>query len=72
MVVVRLIRVGLSDIRAAATAVGGFPLLVVLVYVADEYPASYATARTLEAGVVSLYGVVIMVVGVYPSCVHSL
>ena len=62
----------LSAIRTAAAGVGGFSLLAVLVYVADEYPAFEATARTLQAGVVSLYGVVIGVVGVYPSRVHSL
>jgi hypothetical protein len=44
----------------------------VLVYVADEHPAFEATARTLQAGVVSLNGVVIVVVGVYPSRVLSL
>ncbi len=63
---------GLSAIRAAATAVGGFPLLALLVYIADEHPAIYAGAWTLEASVVSLYSVVIVVVGVYPSRVHSL
>ena len=30
--------------RATAAGVGGFPLLTVLVYVADEYPAIYASA----------------------------
>jgi hypothetical protein len=62
----------LSAIRATTAGVGGFPLLAVLVYVADEYPTFDAGARTLEAGVVSLDGVVIVVVGVYPSRVHSL
>ena len=40
---------GLSAIRAAAAGVGGFSLLVVLVYVADEYLAAYACvgAQTL-------------------------
>ena len=36
---VRASGAGLSAIRAAAAAVGGFPLLAVLVYVADEDPA---------------------------------
>jgi hypothetical protein len=34
--------VGLSAIRAAAAPVGGFPLLALLVYVANEYPTIYA------------------------------
>ena len=38
---------------AATTAVGGFSLLAVLVYVADEHP-------TFKAGVVRLYGVVVL------------
>src|SRR5215213_4964281 len=38
---------GLSATRAAAARVGGFSLLAVLVYVADEYPAIYARAGTL-------------------------
>ena len=63
---------GLSAIRATAATVGGFPLLAVFVYVADEHPAANAGAWTLEAGVVGLYGVVIVVEGVYPWCVHSL
>src|SRR5215210_524289 len=52
----------LSAIGAAAAAVGCFPLLAVLVYVADEYPAAHADvgALALEAGVVRLYGVVIL------------
>jgi hypothetical protein len=49
--------------RTAAQRVGGFPLLAVLVYVADEYPAAYAGARTLEASVVSFYGVVLLLRG---------
>jgi hypothetical protein len=52
--------------------VGGFSLLAVLVYVADEYPAFEAGTRTLQASVVRLYAVVIVVMGVYPSGVHSL
>ena len=60
MVVVRLIGVGLSAIRAATARVGGFPLLTVLVYVADEYPAVYAGAGALQASVVSFYGVVVI------------
>jgi hypothetical protein len=55
----------------AAAGVGGFPLLAVLVYVADEYPALKAGAGTLKASVVSLYGIVILVMGVYPIRVHS-
>ena len=71
------IGVGLSAICAAVATVGGFPLLAVLVYVADKHPAFEATAGTLKAGVVCLYGVLIMVMvaivvmGVYPICVHS-
>jgi hypothetical protein len=34
-------------IRAAAAMVGSFPLLAVVVYVADEYPAFESTARAL-------------------------
>ena len=49
--------------RTAAQRVGGFPLLATLVYVADEYPAAYAGARTLEASVVSFYGVVLLLKG---------
>jgi hypothetical protein len=33
--------------RAAAAAVGGLPILAVLVYVADEHPAFKAGTRTL-------------------------
>ena len=54
---------GLSAIRAAAAGVAGFSLLVVLVYVADEYPAFKAGAGPLEASVVSLYGVVVILSG---------
>jgi hypothetical protein len=55
--------------------VSGLPILTVLasgVGVNDEHPAFEATAGTLQAGVVSLNGVVIVIVGVYPRCVHSL
>src|SRR5918998_937453 len=38
-----VIGAGLSVIRAAAAAVGRFPLLVVLVYVADEGPVAHAS-----------------------------
>jgi hypothetical protein len=48
---------------AAPAAVGCFPLLAVFVYVADEHPAFYTGARTLEAGAVRLYGVVLMLGG---------
>jgi hypothetical protein len=56
---------GLSAIRAAATAVGGFSLFAVLVYVADEYPAAYAGMGTqaLQTGVVRLYSVVVILGG---------
>jgi hypothetical protein len=52
----------LSAIRAAAAAVGGFPLLAVLVYVADEYPTFDAGvgAQALKTGVVRLYSVVVL------------
>jgi hypothetical protein len=62
---------GLSSLTTA-TAVRGLPLLAVFVYVADEYPSAIAGTGALQAGVVGLYGVVILVVGVYPRCVHSL
>jgi hypothetical protein len=39
---------------------------------AKEHPAVHAGVGALEAGVVRLYAVVIVVVGVYPSGVHSL
>jgi hypothetical protein len=52
--------VGLSAIRAAAAGVGGFSLLTVLVYVADEYPTFEAGTRTLQASVVRLYSVVVI------------
>ena len=41
-------------------------------YAANEHPAVHAGVGALEAGVVRLYGVVIVVMGVYPRCVHSL
>ena len=49
-------------ISTPAAGVGGFSLLAVLVYVADEYPAIYARAgaQALEGGVVSIYGVVVI------------
>jgi hypothetical protein len=46
--------------RATPAGVGGFSLLAVLVYVADEHPAAYAGAATLQASVVRLYGVVVI------------
>jgi hypothetical protein len=52
--------VGLSAIRATAATVGGSSLLAVLVHVADEHPAFEATAGTLQASVVRLYGVVVI------------
>ena len=67
----------LSAIRAAATAVGGFLFLAVLVYVADEHPAFETRAGTLKAGVVRLYSVVVIVSGLVRVgcarlfCVHS-
>src|SRR5215210_2696512 len=42
-----LIGAGLSAIRATAAPIGGFPLLAVLVHVADEYPAVYAGVGAL-------------------------
>ena len=49
--------------RATTARVGGFPLLTVLVYVADEYPAVHAGVGTLQASVVRLYGVVVILGG---------
>ena len=46
--------------RATAAPVGGFSLLAVLVYVADEHPAIYAGAGARQASVVRLYGVVVI------------
>jgi hypothetical protein len=46
--------------RATTAGVGGFPLLAILVYVANEYPAFEAGTRTLQASVVRLYGVVVI------------
>jgi len=43
----------------------------VLVHVADEHPTIYAGVRALQASVVGLYGIVIVVMGVYPIRVHS-
>ena len=51
---------GLSASRTTAASVGGFPLLAVLVYIADEHPAFEAGARTLQASVVRLYSVVMI------------
>jgi hypothetical protein len=44
-------------------AIGGFSLLAVLVYVADEHPTFETGAWPLEASVVRLYGVVVIVSG---------
>jgi hypothetical protein len=49
--------------RATAAGVGGFSLLAVLVYVADEYPTLKTRAGTLQASVVRLYGVVVILSG---------
>jgi hypothetical protein len=38
-------------------------LLAVIVYVADEHPALYASVGPLEAGVMGLYGVVVVLGG---------
>ena|SRR5215216_6405062 len=46
--------------RATAAQVGRFALLTVLVYVADEHPAARACVEALKAGVMGLYGVVIV------------
>jgi DNA-binding Xre family transcriptional regulator len=51
----------LSVICAAAAAVGRFPLLAVLVYVADEHPALKTRPGTFKASVVGLYSVVVIV-----------
>ena len=45
---------------ATTATVGGFSLLAVLVYVADEYPTLQTRAGTLQASVVGLYGVVVI------------
>jgi hypothetical protein len=50
-------------IRATTAAVGGFPLLAVLVYVADEHPAFHTGTRTLQTSVVCLYSVVLLLNG---------
>ena len=60
MVAAWAIGVGLSASRATTAGVGDFSLLAVLVYVADEYPTSKTGAWTLQAGVVGLYGVVVI------------
>jgi hypothetical protein len=52
-----------SVATAATTPVGGFSLLAVFVYVADEHPALVAGVGPPEAGVVRLYGVVLMLGG---------
>src|SRR5215208_2890005 len=38
---------------------------------AKEHPAVHAGVGALEAGVVRLYSVVIVLMGVYPRCVHK-
>ena len=62
----------LLTIRASAAPVGRFPLLAVLLYVADEHPTTVAGARPLQASVVRLYGVVIVVMGCTYLCPQSL
>jgi hypothetical protein len=64
VVAAKAIGVELSAIRAPAATVGGFSLLAVLVYVADEDPAFEASvgAQALQASVVRLYGVVVIVI----------
>ena len=47
-------------LAAAAATVGGFPLLAVLVLVSNEDEALQAGVGALEAGVVRLYGVVVL------------
>jgi hypothetical protein len=70
--------VGLSAIRAAPTrhALVLDYLAIKVVFrlnnAAEVDPAVHAGVGALEAGVVRLYGVVIVVMGVYPSGVHSL
>jgi hypothetical protein len=44
---------------APPTTVGGFFLLAVFVLEGDVHPAFEAGAQTLQAGVVSLYGVIV-------------
>jgi hypothetical protein len=69
--------VGLSAIRAAPTrhALVLDYLAIKVVFrlnnAAKEHPAVHAGVGALEAGVVRLYSVVIVVMGVYPSGVHS-
>jgi hypothetical protein len=68
----------LSAIRAAAArhalVLDDLAIKVVLRLdnAAKEHPAVYAGVGALEAGVVGLYAVVIVLMGVYPSGVHSL
>jgi hypothetical protein len=68
----------LSAIRAAAArhalVLDDLAIKVVLGLdnAANEHPAVHAGTGALEAGVVRLYAVVIVVMGVYPSGVHSL
>jgi DNA-binding XRE family transcriptional regulator len=54
------LRTSTRAVRAAAAEVGRFPLLAVLVYVADEHPAIEAGAGPFQGGVVHLYGVVVI------------
>src|SRR5215203_4885209 len=51
--------------RATTAWVGGYSLLAVFVYVADEHPTTHAGvgAKALQAGVVRLYSVVVIVSG---------
>jgi hypothetical protein len=50
-------------IRTTTAGVGDFSLLAVLVHVANEYPTLKTRAGTLKAGVVRLYGVVMLLGG---------
>jgi len=56
---------------APPTTVGSCSLLAVLVLEGDEQPASEAGAQTLQAGVVSLYGIVVVTGLRYSVGVHS-
>ena len=60
-----LIGAWLSAIRAATAGHGLYDLdlFAVLVYVADEHPAAHAGVGALEAGVMRLYGVVVVLGG---------
>jgi hypothetical protein len=68
---------GLSAIRAAAArhalVLDDLAIKVVLGLdnAAKEHPAFHAGVGALEAGVVRLYAVVIVLMGVYPGCVHK-